>query len=194
MNIRSVFLLTLSTLVLFISSCSNRPEITEQNVSRIISTLSSDEMQGRHAMSPEIDMAADFIAKEFSKIGLTPFDEDFKQTFTLYSIIPSQSSVSVNGNELEEHKFFSITNTDSVRWSLTDVTVETINESEDFREALNTYRNDDRSSIITVSEAHSEWFSRYRGYYSRANRTLDIDQKPNDLFVLTNDRVRSANV
>lgn len=194
MNNRSVLLLTLATLILLVSSCNNRKDITEQNVSRIISTLSSDEMKGRHATSPQIKEAGDFIAGEFSKIGLTPFDEDFKQTFTLYSIIPSQSTVSINGQQIETHQYFSITNTDSVRWTLNDVTVERINETNDFREKFDAFRKDSKSSIITVSEAHSEWFKRYRGYYSRANRTLDMDYKPNDLFVMTNNRVKNAKV
>lgn len=194
MNIRSVLLLTLATLFIFISSCTNRQEITENNVARIISTLSSDDMRGRHAMSPDINKAADFIADEFKKIGLIPVYEDYRQKFTLYSIIPSRSSVVLNGQIIEDHKYFSITNTDSLNWSLNDVSIKRISDSEDFRSSFNTYRNDNESSIVVIANEHVEWFNRYRSYYSRANRTLKVDQKPNDLFVLMNETINSAKV
>jgi Zn-dependent M28 family amino/carboxypeptidase len=81
-----------------------------------------------------------------------------------------------------------------LNWSLSDVSIKKISDSEDFRSSFNTYRNDSESSIVVVANEHVEWFNRYRSYYSRANRTLKIDQKPNDLFVLMNGSVNSAKV
>ncbi|MDZ7805725.1 MAG: M20/M25/M40 family metallo-hydrolase [Gracilimonas sp.] len=194
MNTRSVLLFTLATLVLFMSSCNNRQEITEHNVARIISTLSSDEMKGRHAMSPDIKKAADFIANEFYEIGLTQVYDNYRQKFTVYSITPSRSSVTINGQNIEEHQYFSITNTDSINWSVDDISLKNIGETDDFMETFNSFRDDNESSIIAVSEGHMDWFNRYRSYFRRANRTMEFDQKPNDLFVLANGAVNSAEV
>jgi Zn-dependent M28 family amino/carboxypeptidase len=64
---------------LIIQSCAaqkiNAPEISQSEVSRIIKTLSADEMMGRSAMKPEqIRKSADFIAAEFEKAGLKYFN------------------------------------------------------------------------------------------------------------------------
>ncbi len=65
--------------ILIIQSCAaqkiNAPEISQSEVSRIIKTLSADEMMGRSAMKPEqIRKSADFIAAEFEKAGLKYFN------------------------------------------------------------------------------------------------------------------------
>ena len=43
--------------------------INAKEVDRIERTLSSDEMRGRRAFTPDADKAADFIADEFKKAG-----------------------------------------------------------------------------------------------------------------------------
>ena len=57
------------------------PELTEAK--RILSYLASDELKGRSTYSPEIEKAADFIAAEFSKAGLMPWDDSslYRQEF-----------------------------------------------------------------------------------------------------------------
>lgn len=69
----SRLLIVIATFGLLLSGCNPEAEITEDNVSRIISTLSADEMKGRHAFGDEIHDAADFISSEFELIGLSPF-------------------------------------------------------------------------------------------------------------------------
>ncbi|HQV54669.1 MAG TPA: hypothetical protein PLX17_04095, partial [Chitinophagaceae bacterium] len=44
--------------------------INAKEVERIERVLASDEMRGRKTFSPEIDIAADFIAAEFKAAGL----------------------------------------------------------------------------------------------------------------------------
>ncbi|RRN76879.1 M20/M25/M40 family metallo-hydrolase [Pseudoxanthomonas sp. SGD-10] len=49
--------------------------ISAQEVTRILSTLASDEMRGRNPLVPEdIEKASSFIIEEFKKAGLKPFD------------------------------------------------------------------------------------------------------------------------
>jgi Zn-dependent M28 family amino/carboxypeptidase len=71
-------------LVLFGCKQPAPPDITEQYVTKIISTLASDEMHGRLASSPEdIKRAGDFIASQFREIGLDQYDSltDYRQPF-----------------------------------------------------------------------------------------------------------------
>jgi len=72
-------------LFLILSGCAIKKEkialFETKDIDRIVKTLASDEMRGRAAFSPDISRAADFIAKEFQEIGLSPFDSSYRQTF-----------------------------------------------------------------------------------------------------------------
>jgi hypothetical protein len=60
-------------------------KISETEVSRIISTLSADSMQGRMTFTPGIEKASLFIEEEFKKAGLQtlPGEKDFRQRFAM---------------------------------------------------------------------------------------------------------------
>ena len=69
--------------LLFISTIVNSQVISEELVKKHLYTLSSDEMEGRKAGTKGIEKAAQYIEKEFERIGLNYFDEmtSFRQTF-----------------------------------------------------------------------------------------------------------------
>src|SRR5882757_4433390 len=73
--------------------------IKQDDVERIIKTLSADDMQGRATFTPGIEKAARFIESEYKKIGLVPLagNKDFRQNFTKPRNIPASASVSLNG-------------------------------------------------------------------------------------------------
>ena len=68
--------------------------LNAKEVERIESKLSSDEMRGRRAFTPDIDRAADFIADEFKKAGLQTWNNSgsYRQEFSM--IRPKQLSIS----------------------------------------------------------------------------------------------------
>src|SRR5215204_1629331 len=70
--------------------------INAKEVDRIERTLSSDDMRGRRAFTPDIDKAANFIADEFKKAGLQTMtgNNGFKQEFAM--IRPKFISVAGN--------------------------------------------------------------------------------------------------
>lgn len=59
--------------------------INQKEVNRIITTLASDEMKGRKTFSPEIEIAANFIAAEFKNEGLQTFNnsQSYLQDFVM---------------------------------------------------------------------------------------------------------------
>ena len=66
----------------FVCSFLNSQTINEVSVKKYLYTLANDSMQGRKAGSPGIEKAAKYIEKQFSKIGLKPFNSSsFRQTF-----------------------------------------------------------------------------------------------------------------
>ncbi|MBC91753.1 MAG: peptidase M28 [Flavobacteriaceae bacterium] len=69
--------------LLFISTIVNSQVISKELVKKHLYILSSDEMEGRKAGTKGIEKAAQYIEKEFERIGLDYFDEmtSFRQTF-----------------------------------------------------------------------------------------------------------------
>ena len=73
------------TTTFFISAQKAEDVINAKEVERVERTLSSDDMRGRRAFTPDADKAADFIADEFNKAGLQTLsgNNGFKQEFAM---------------------------------------------------------------------------------------------------------------
>ncbi len=77
--------------------------IKEENVSRVIKTLTADEMMGRSASRPEhIEKATAFIEAEFKNIGLNTFTglTTYRQEFKKDQIAPQTLEVIINGQKI----------------------------------------------------------------------------------------------
>ncbi|MGB0346897.1 MAG: hypothetical protein ACPGGA_05385, partial [Balneolaceae bacterium] len=55
--------------LLLLVSCSETYTVEELRTAEILQILSSDDLKGRHALSPEIKLAEQFIYKEFESAG-----------------------------------------------------------------------------------------------------------------------------
>lgn len=82
--------------------------IDQQNVERIIKTLSDDNMEGRATFTPGIDRAAKFIEGEFKKIGLQPLkgESSFRQNIPpMVKTMVTNTKLVINGKEVPADKF-----------------------------------------------------------------------------------------
>lgn len=82
--------------------------IDQQNVERIIKTLSDDNMEGRATFTPGIDRAAKFIEGEFKKIGLQPLkgESSFRQNIPpMVKTTVGKAKLVINGKEVPADKF-----------------------------------------------------------------------------------------
>ncbi|NIG51942.1 M28 family metallopeptidase [Chitinophaga sp. Cy-1792] len=77
--------------------------IKEKDVTRIVSTLASDDMMGRKPGTPGALKAAQFINDEFKKLNLQPLPGtmSYKQEFTKSRLIQQSAAVEVNGKPLD---------------------------------------------------------------------------------------------
>src|SRR5689334_400394 len=77
--------------------------INAKEVERIERTLSSDDMRGRRAFTPDIDRAADFIAAEFKSIGLETWNNsgNYKQEFAMVRSKVTNVSATIDGADLD---------------------------------------------------------------------------------------------
>jgi Zn-dependent M28 family amino/carboxypeptidase len=70
-----------------VAQAQKNPSISTKEVTRIVSELASDKMQGRALFTEGIDSASVFIEKEFSRIGLKFYGDlkNYRQEFTIKS-------------------------------------------------------------------------------------------------------------
>lgn len=153
-------------------------------------------MKGRHAFGSGIDNAADFISAEFDQIGLStlPDHDSYRQEFNIYALKPKQALVSVNNKELGDQHYFGLTNAEMVNWTPENSDVHYISEQDNYRDKFGEYSSDDQSSVIIVDKEHEKWFHRYRTYFTRSNRTFELDSKPNDVFILFDGKIDSYDI
>src|SRR6056297_951343 len=148
-----------------LSSCSPQPyDIDRENVSEILETLSSDEMRGRQALTPDIERAADVITGEFEKIGLAYFGDlnNYRQEFTVteYSVI--ETSVMVNGRSLPATDHFGFIHNNSIDWESGTVATASITEDDTFPAGVRQLSSSDEHLLVFVDEAHADIFRRYQ--------------------------------
>lgn len=76
--------------------------INESSVRKTLSTLASDDMRGRKVFTPDIDRAADFIAKEFKKAGLSypTGEKSFLQKFSMYKTSIRNASATLDNQSI----------------------------------------------------------------------------------------------
>src|SRR5256885_16851409 len=96
--------------------------IKQTDVTRIISTLAADDMQGRATFTPGIEKAAKFIESEYKRIGLQPMkgNDGYRQNFTMVKTVPAKLDVTINGSAIASDNV-AVSGSSSFTWSqLTD--------------------------------------------------------------------------
>jgi Zn-dependent M28 family amino/carboxypeptidase len=187
---KKVFLYVLAAIfaAVSISSCTSDPyQINEENASRLLETLSSDEMRGRQAFTPDIERAAAVIAGEFEEIGLSHFGDlnSYTQDFSVNEYSISERSVTVNGNEVPESAHFGFLNSSDINWEPGGVSTETIDASVEFQARFNELRSGDEDLLVFVDDSHSVIFERYQSYFGqRSSRFMEGETGATHYFVL----------
>ena len=174
--------------------------IKEKNVSRIIKTLSSDDMMGRSARKPEqIEKATAFIEKEFKKIGLKPLKglTGFRQEFTKEQISPSKLEVVIDGESIASENLILVSEKIDINLdkSLSIKTIEVdpsvTNKDQYFFDKAFTLARDTSSSIVLVAPEFQANFKEFKGFFGK--RFLN-NRKSTKVFVLGKSKVSTYSV
>jgi len=164
--------------------------IKEENVTRVIKTLTADEMMGRSASRPEhIDKAAAFIAGEFKSIGLKPITglTGFRQEFKKDLIAPQSLEVTINGQKIPAENALLVT--EATELNLTKgagvivIPYDTaIKNTRQFllSKAFNLTR-DTSTAFVLVAPEFKENFKELKGYFGKR---FTSGRKTNKIFVL----------
>ena len=171
-------LLALSSTVVFAQQTKSKI-VDKAYVEKVLNTLASDEMGGRHAFSPHIAKAADFIAEEFRSIGLKPYAEStYRQTFHMNKVSKISSNVILDGNKLEADNFLLLGNEAETKWNeKSGIPVKYIGKDDDFSATFRKLAQSNEDVIVLVDPSYASYISRFNKIYSRENIVGDNQTK-----------------
>jgi len=152
--------------------------IKQDDVERIIKTLSADDMQGRATFTPGIEKAAQFIENEYKTIGLQPMkgNSSYRQNFTMIRTAVDKADVSINGTAIDP-KNLAASGDVSYKWTnLTDAEIVKVTPDKDLRTVFMGIRRSGKSSLVLVDPKFSDIFNRIQSLYS--NGSVNFKGKP----------------
>ena len=172
--------------------------ITLANVTHDVSYLASDELKGRDNFSHEIHTAANFIAKRFKEVGLTPAQntQNFKQQYSIQRITPNTLNVEINGKTIDSNALLMATTVIDFNWNshsqahlrqdnskqnapINNLTVNTrlIGEKDNMRKVLRELNNQGGQHLVLLHPKHEKSFKRYQSYLADGLTSLVNEAK-----------------
>lgn len=177
--------------LLLLAACTT-PTIEQDRVTRVITTLASDEMNGRSAFSPDAMRAAEFIGAEFATIGLeTPTGQDgYLQRFAVYSIMADSVTAVLNGASVAvEHIAVSVGAAGLVWTETSGPAPIYVGKDDNLMQAWRGARGNDAFLVVDPSQA--ETFERVKGFLARGSRTTSLEEGSGMVMVLAKGPVTS---
>ena len=170
------------TILVFITFCSilnfawghqEAKYIKEENVARIMKTLTADEMMGRSAMQQQyINKAAAFIENEFKKIGLKPFQglASFRQEFTKIKVAPETLEIALDGKSISSENAFIVTEKKTVNLekglSIKEIATDTAkNQRQYFRDKIFPLLRDTSSYLVYIDPSFKVLFDQFKNRF-----------------------------
>ena len=168
-------LILLSFLLISISSFSQVDKlITDENVSRVIKTLSSDAMMGRPAVDPQkMEPSIAFIESEFKKIGLKPLKglKNYRQEFQKEKVRLENAVVTIDGETVSPDNTLILSDKENINAS--GLPVKTIaydstvtNKAQYFFGKAVSFARDTTSGLMLIAPEFEASFRELKGYFS----------------------------
>lgn len=181
-----------AVLALLLLAACTKPTIEQDQVSRVITTLAADDMNGRSAFSPDAMRAAEFIAAELATIGLeTPTGQDgYLQRFAVYSITADSASVVLNGAPVAAEQVAVSVGAAGISWTETGGPAPTyVGKDDNLMQIWRGVREGD--ALLVVDPAQAESFERVKGFLARGSRTTSLEAGSGMVMVLAKGPVTS---
>ncbi len=171
--------------------------IKEKKVSKIIQTLSSDEMRGRSALVPEdINIASAFIEKEFKKIGLQPLNglNSYRQEFQKIKLLRKNLVAVINGQAIPEEQIILSSDSEIILLN-SDTPIDTIGKTQPLFPTLSSIERKSGDKIILVAKEHEDNFRIAQNYLSRT-KILDVNalSTGSRLYILNQTKISDIKV
>ncbi|MGZ3951951.1 MAG: M28 family peptidase, partial [Flavisolibacter sp.] len=139
--------------------------INAKEVQRIESVLSSDDMRGRRAGTPDIDRAANFIEDEFRKAGLQPYQgNSFLQQFSMLRPKLNSLKYEADGADADTKNVIVITSEPDLKVNeKSGYQIETIAPGENLFQRVQSIVGSNKNIIAFVDNGFAPNFSRLLG-------------------------------
>ena len=139
--------------------------VSSATVQRVLTTLAADDMQGRGTGQPGGLKAAEFLAREFKRIGLQPLagQANYLQVFTAYQTKSKSASATLNGQPVKPANVLVLSGQPTLTWTSKDAqppTVVTIGAGPDERRKLGALLNPQANTIALFDTAQAALFGR----------------------------------
>lgn len=172
--------------------------IKQDDVEKVIKTLSADDMQGRATFTPGIEKAAKYIESQYKEAGLVPLkgNKDFRQNFSMMRNSPLKSLASINGKVISADSVLAISNVASFNWSNNpDVQVVKLEAGKNFRTEYMNYMKSGKKMLILVDPQFTSTFKNIKGRAARGMTSFKKTEEQDLVFVLGHfDDVKSFEV
>ena len=157
-----------------------------KQVVKDITYLASDDLNGRASFSPEIDKAANYIAKRFAQIGLQPLNnKSFLQTFTVSQIKPNTLSIILNGQQISSKDTAIVSTIEKLEWNNSIAQIHIIGKDDDMRAALGELNQQGGQHLVIIDNSHQKAFKAYQGYFNRGLTKLSLEHTGALVLVLS---------
>lgn len=161
--------------------------IKEKDVSRIISTLASDDMRGRSALSQaDIEKATAFIEKEFQKAKLKPLAgmTSYRQRFQQKRISLDKLDATMNGIAIPDSSLILVSTKELIEMDGSTV-VDTITAEQNLFATIGAMERKPGNKIVFVTPQHSENFKTAKHYLGRGKIVgVDEQSESTTLYIL----------
>lgn len=187
--------LQLKALVAAVAMTSTFSSIAEiipsEQVIKDITYLAGDDLKGRASFSPEIEKAADYIAKRFADIGLKPLASNkngsFLQSFTVQQIKPQALAVSLNNNDISDDNLAIASTMAKLSWQQGSAQKHVIGKDDDMRATLSKLNQSGGQHLVIINTAHAKLFKGYQGYFKRGLTKLSLEHRGAIVMVLSDE-------
>ncbi len=171
--------------------------IKEKQVSKIIHTLSADDMRGRFCLNTEdIDKAASFIEREFRRARLEPLpgQKNFRQEFLKKRIKLKEIQVVLDGNPIEDSKLILVSTRTEIEMN-TGVMVDTIGQAQNLFTTISQIEKRGGNKVVLVAREHEESFKIAKEYLA-IPKIMDPDDtaESTTVYILNQARPNSISI
>ena len=181
--------------IALVSSVSSAEIISAKQVIKDITYLAGDDLKGRASFSPEIDKAANYIAKRFAEIGLKPLSADkvtnksssYLQSFIVSQIQPQALAVSINSNSISSENLAIATTMDKLNWQQGTAEVHVVGKADDMRATLSQLNQSGGQHLVIINRVHEKLFKSYQGYFKRGLTKLSLEHHGAIVMVLSDE-------
>jgi hypothetical protein len=191
----STLLLTASVLITSITGVSSAFAITNTislaQVTKDITYLASDELKGRDNFSPEIRLAANYIATRFQESGLVGVNgisgSNFLQKYQITKRTPQQLNLTINGRDISNKNLTMASTITRFSWSInnkikdTEFALHNIGKDDDMRAIVSTLNKQGGKHLILLHPEQKTLFERYKNYFNQGTTKLSQDNPKKEL-------------